>query len=187
MQERYSLEMYEAVNENFLHIRSLANQINTRLGGSTTEEQSLSNELAGMFAVTVVASYESIVKDTLISYAGRFHPKYKDHVANDFEKLNAKISIDDLRAYSRRFGLKEWSGYKVKKNSTTFHKILNEKTIVVERRFRTDLIANYNNLFTWRHAYAHERAALATFKEVYESHRVAQYVIRSFVKAFDIG
>lgn len=181
------METNDIVNENFLHLRKLAKQIDERLSGSTTEEQSLSNELAGMFAVTVVATYESIVKETLISYAGQFHSKYKDHVINDFDRLNAKISIDDLRAYSRRFGLNEWSGHKVKKNSTTFHKILHEKKIIVERRFRSDLISNYNNLFVWRNAYAHERATSATFKDVYESHRVAQYVIRSFVKAFEVG
>jgi hypothetical protein len=181
------LEIDETVNEHFYHIRSVAKQINLRLSGETTDEQKLSNELAGMFAVTVVATYESIVKDTLIFYAGTFHSKYKDHVINDYDRLNAKISLNDLRTYSLRFGLNEWSGNGVKKKSTTFHKVLHEKKAVVERRFRTDLVSNYNNLFTWRNAYAHERATPATFKDVYESHRIAQYVIRSFVKAFKIG
>jgi hypothetical protein len=181
------LNIDETVTEHFYHIRILSQQINLRLSGETTDERRLSNELAGMFAVTVVATYESIVKDTLISYAGTFHSKYKDHVINDYDRLNARISIDDLRTYSRRFGLSEWSGSGVKKNSTTFHKVLFEKRAVVERRFRKDLVISYNNLFTWRNAYAHERATPATFKDVYESHRVAQYVIRSFVKAFKIG
>ena len=73
------------------------------------------------------------------------------------------------------------------KNSTTFHRVLSEKRLVVERRFRADLIGSYENIFTWRNAYAHERTTTATFSDVYEAHRVAQYVVRSFVKAFEVG
>ena len=49
------------------------------------------------------------------------------------------------------------------------------------------MLVSYKNLFDWRNAYAHDRATNATFNDVYESHRVAQYVIRTFIKAFDKG
>lgn len=137
---RYFLEMNEIVEENFLHIRNLAKDLQSLASGESTAEQRLRNEFAGMFAVTIAATYEGIVKETLISYAAKFHQKYQDHMEKDFDRLNTKISIDDLRAYSRRFGLNEWVGHGVKKNSTTFHKILSETKVVVERRFRTDLI-----------------------------------------------
>jgi len=179
--------MNEIVAENFLHIRNLAKNIDARLNGTSIEEQMLKSELAGMFAVTIAATYEGIVRETLISYAATFHSKYKEYIEKDFKRLNARISIDDLKSYSRRFGLTEWSGSGMKKNSTTFHKILSEKKEIVERRFRTDLLVNYSNIFNWRNAYAHERATSATFKDVYEAHRVAQYVVRSFVQAFEIG
>jgi hypothetical protein len=179
--------MNETIDENFRHIRTLAADIDGKLTGTSVAEQRLRNELAGMFAVTIAATYEGIVRETLICYAGAFHPKYRNHVEKDFEKLNAKISLDDLAFYSRRFGLAEWTGHKVKKNKTTFHKLLDEKRIKVERRFRADMLLSYENIFTWRHAYAHERKLSATFRDVYEAHRVAQYVIRSFVKAFEIG
>lgn len=179
--------MSEVLDENFQHIRSLARDIDEKLNGTSSAEQRLRNEIAGMFAVTIAASYEGIVKDTLVSYAGKFHPKYQEHVEKDFDRLNARISVDDLISYSRRFGLAEWTGHGVKKNSTTFHRILNERKAVVERRFRTDPIVSYNSIFTWRNAYAHERTTTATFSDVYEAHRAAQYVIRSFVKAFEVG
>ena len=165
----------------------MAKDIEFRLKGTSASEQRLKNELAGMFAVTIAASYEGIVKETLISYAGNFHPKYKSHIEKDFERLNAKISVHDLKSYSHRFGLTEWSGRGAKKNATTFHKMLIDRGIVVERRFRTDLVTSYENIFKWRNAYAHERATTATFKDVYEAHRVAQYVVRCFVKAFESG
>jgi hypothetical protein len=83
--------------------------------------------------------------------------------------------------------LSEWSGQRVKKNSNTFHKVLTEKREIVEKRYRADLLVSYDNIFQWRNLYAHERATPATLKDVYDSHRVGQYVIRSFVKAFELG
>lgn len=179
--------MNDSLEENFRHLRALAEDIDAKLDGTSTADQRLKNELAGMFAVTIVATYEAIVKEALISYAGTIHSKYRDHIEKDFQRLNARISIDDLRKYSYQFGLTDWTGKGVKKNSTIFHKMLIKKKEIVDRRFRTDLFISYNNLFTWRNAYAHERATSATFNDVYNSHRVAQYVIRTFVKAFDEG
>ena len=179
--------MSEVLQDNLLHIRSLARDIDRKLSGTSSSEQLLRNEIAGMFAVTIAASYEGIVKDTLVEYAARFHPKYRDHIEKDFDRLNAKIAVPDLISYSRRFGLTEWTGKGAKKNSTTFHKILQDRKAVVEKRFRIDLITSYENIFAWRNAYAHERSTSATFRDVYNAHRVAQFVIRAFVSAFEQG
>ncbi|SDE96892.1 hypothetical protein SAMN04489759_10139 [Sulfitobacter delicatus] len=140
-----------------------------------------------MFSVTIVATYESIIKETLIEYAGRFHSKYQSHVEGDFSKMNARISLDNLKAYSIQFGLAPWRDADAPRNATTFHKVLHLDRPIIERRFRKDLAASYGNLFRWRNDYAHERTASTTFGEVYESHRVGQYVIRAFVKAFEQG
>jgi len=179
--------MHEIVNSNFKHIRDLARSIDSRLNQDTAVDRKIRNELAGMFAVTIVATYESIVKETLIDYAGRFHPKYQSHVENDFKKMNAKITLDNLKKYSDQFGLTPWTEPNTPKNATTFHRLLIENRVLVERRFRMDVAASYGNLFRWRNDYAHERSAATTFGEVYRAHRVAQYVIRTFVKAFEQG
>lgn len=182
-------EMNDYVDENFLHIRNLAKDIEGAFGGESSSEQRLRNEIAGMFAVTVLATYEGIIKQTLITYAAKFHYKYRSHVEADFGKMNAKISVDDLRGYSRHFGLEKWVGSGAPKSGkgTTFDRLLSEKRIVVERRFRTDMMTNYRNLFNWRNDYAHERSTPVTFKDVYDAHRVSQYIIRTFVTAFEIG
>jgi len=181
--------MNEFVDENFLHIRNLAREIEETFVGNTSADQRLKNELAGMFAVTVAATYEGIVKQALIAYASGFHEKYRSHVEKDFERMNARISVDDLRGYSRHFGLDNWTGTDAPKSGkgTTFDRLLKEKRSVVERRFRTDMMTNYKNLFDWRNDYAHERLTSVTFKDVYEAHRVAQYIIKTFVKAFAEG
>jgi len=178
--------MSELIEANFHHLRNLASDFEGRLSGTSAVEQRLRNELAGMFAVTVAATYEGIIKDTLISYASAIHPKYGNHIEQDFEKLNARVSLHHLKAYSLQFGLPELPPPGKTKKWTTFHKLLDERKKVVERRFRKDLFVSYTNLFAWRNAYAHERTTTATFTDVYESHRVAQYVVRAFVKSFEV-
>ena len=91
MQSEYSLGMSELVDANFHHLRNLANDIEYRLSGTSTEEQRLRNELAGMFAVTIAATYEGIIKDSLITYATAIHPTYGQHIEKDFEKSNASL------------------------------------------------------------------------------------------------
>lgn len=177
--------MNELVRENFAHLRRLSSSINARLNSDSADDRVIRNELAGMFAVTIVATYEGIVKATLIDYAERIHPKYGSHVENDFEKLNARISVDDLKKYSMMFGLPRWEAPQAKPKNTVFDGKLAETRPIVERRFRRDMMGSYKNLFIWRNAYAHERSTSATLSDVYDSHRVAQYVIRSFVEAFE--
>lgn len=183
----FYLQMNELLAENFAHLRQLSKNINARLNSDTVADRVIRNELAGMFAVTVVATYEGIVKATLMDYASKVHPKYFKYVERDFQKSNAKISGDDLKAHSIRFGLSAWEHPDAPKNATTYHRIIAELRPVVERRFRKDMMGSYTSLFQWRNAYAHERSTTATLLDVYESHRVAQYVVVSFVKAFEEG
>ena len=179
--------MHEFVESHFKHVREFARSIESRLNQDTAVDRQIRSELAGMFAVSIVATYESIVKETLIEYAGRIHPKYQFRIEGDFSKLNARISLDNLKAYSNQFGLVAWRDLGAPKNATTFHRLLEDSRNVVERRFKTNLSSNYSNLFRWRNDYAHERTATITFGEVYDAHRVSQYVIRAFVKAFEQG
>lgn len=179
--------MIDKILESFSHLKGLAGDIEAQISGSMVGDRKLKGEIAGMFAVTVSATYEGIIRQTLIDYAAGVHPKYKTHVEKDFENFNAKITIDDLKSYSRKFGLSEWKGHQVKKNSTTFHKVLEDIRPKVERRFRSDLLSSYRNIHTWRNAYAHEGSIIATFNDVYDSHRVGKYVVLAFAKAFSIG
>jgi hypothetical protein len=112
--------MSELIEANFHHLRYLANDIEGRLNGTSAVEQRLRNELAGMFAVTVAATYEGIIKDTLISYASAIHPKYGNHIEQDFEKLNARVSLTHLKAYSLQFGLPELPPREKQKNGLLF-------------------------------------------------------------------
>lgn len=179
--------MLSVVDENFRHIRELARSLDALAGRATASERHARSELAGMFSVTIVATYEGIVRETLIDYSSRFHPKFQKYVASDLGRMNARISWDDLRKHARKFDLAERREPGAGKPLNTYERALKARSQVVERRFRRELKTSYGSLFTWRNEYAHERRTSATFKDVYDAHRVSQYVIRTFVKAFHDG
>jgi len=163
----------------FKHLRDLARSLRGL-------ENRLENELAGMFSVAIVATYEDIIKETLIDYSGKIHPKFQTYIENDFEKINARIRWNDLNSYAVKFGLDEWQDPASQKTGTIFDGLLKQKREIVERRFRRDLMRSYDFLLDWRNGYAHELSTPpVTFKDVYDTHRTAQYVIRTFVKTFD--
>ena len=158
--------MSEISKESFAHLRKLYNDINAQVPDGNLINQRLRNEIAGMFSVTIFATYEGVVKETLISYASKFHLKYQNHVERDYARMNSKITIGDLYSLSKTFGLPESTEKSTKKDSTLFHQELNKNKIFIEQRFRTQLIKNYENIFQWRNAYAHQRDSLVTLRNV---------------------
>jgi hypothetical protein len=176
--------MNDLINENLVHLRELKRDFASRIDGSSNGDERLLNELAGMFAVTVVASYEGIVKETLISHAGRVHVKYEHFIQNEFGQMNSRITINDLKRYSNKFGLDRASDTG-KAGQTIFHEAIRKRTPVIEKRYRTAFEKSYEKLFSWRNQYAHQRAAVATLDEVYNSHRVAKHVIIEFARSFE--
>ncbi len=177
--------MSDVLNEGFHHIRNLKRDFDRRFDTASTSDEALLNEIAGMFAVTIVATYEGVVKNTLISYADRCHSDYGNFIAMDFEKSNARVKIEHLKGYAKKFGIRAWHPPKASKVSTIFDEQLRNTRTVVERRFRRDMSQSYQNLFDWRNDYAHERKSTATLEDVYRSHQVGQYVVRTFVKTFE--
>ncbi len=179
--------MRDSLHENFLHIRSLAKEIDKYVIHANGVYAHLETNIAGMLAVSIVATYEDIVRSTLIEYAERNHPKFHTYVSIDFERMNSKINLSDLHHYSRKFGLSPWESEGSQKDLTTFQKLLHFRKPDIERRLNRDLYMSYNNLFKWRIAYAHRRFSMATLKEVYTTHHVAKHVIKAFVDAFEQG
>jgi hypothetical protein len=60
-------------------------------------------DLAGLLAVTIAASYENCVKETIVARAGRHNSAFADFCGKNYEKLNSKISLSDLYRYADLF------------------------------------------------------------------------------------
>lgn len=60
-------------------------------------------DLAGLLVVTIVASYESCVKETLISFSSKQSVKFSEYVSRKYDKLNSRIAVNDLCRYCGDF------------------------------------------------------------------------------------
>lgn len=60
-------------------------------------------DLAGLLVVSIAATYESCVKDVLVSYAHRQHVVFGNYTTARYAKLNSKVSLRDLHSYANTF------------------------------------------------------------------------------------
>ncbi|MBN8900151.1 MAG: hypothetical protein J0H57_03885, partial [Rhodospirillales bacterium] len=83
-------------------IDALASEINAFVPLDTRSVQ-FRADLAGLLVVSIVATYESCVKETLTGFAGRHHAQFGTFAQNHFGRLNSRISLSDLYGYARTF------------------------------------------------------------------------------------
>lgn len=132
-------------------------------------------DLAGLLVVSIAASYESCVKDTLITYATRHHVAFGTFTLNNYKKLNSRIAVSDLHQYSSLFD----DGV-----ATRFKAILASRKKRIDERIGKNIEACYKQILSWRHDFAHAGIRNTTIEEAMATHRVAKRVLYSFDEAF---
>jgi hypothetical protein len=132
-------------------------------------------DLAGLLVVSIAASYETCVKETLNTYAARHHAAFGLFTQNQFRRLNSRISVSDLYGYARTF------------NNDVHHRfgeLMKARKKRVELRTGKDITAAYGLVLSWRHDYAHAGVRNTTIEEALQTHRLAKRVLYSFDDAF---
>ena len=81
----------------------LANEIQTHVPDGVVATIEFRADLAGLLIVSIVATYESCVKETLIGCAGRHHAAFSEFCSRHYDKLNSKIGENDLYRYAELF------------------------------------------------------------------------------------
>lgn len=132
-------------------------------------------DLAGLLVVTIVASYETCVKDTLVRFASKHHAVFGSFAEKNYEKLNSKIDICDLHGYTKKFG--DEISRKFKKNLSCRKQKLNN-------RIGQDIENGYRSMLSWRHSFAHAWVRTTTIEEAMNTHRLAKRVLYAFEEAF---
>ncbi|WP_426163803.1 HEPN domain-containing protein [Sandarakinorhabdus sp. DWP1-3-1] len=132
-------------------------------------------DLAGMLVVSIAAAYESCVKDTMITHAARFNVEFENFTAKNYEKLNSRISVKDLKNYTKMF-------------DPTIHEkfrltLVRRKALML-RITGKSIESEFENILSWRHAFAHAGTRVTTIEEAANTHRIARIVIFSFFDAF---
>lgn len=132
-------------------------------------------DLAGLLVVSMAASYETCVKETLVNYSARHHSQFAYFTQSHFGKLNSKISIGDLYKYASTF------------NPTVHFKfghLMKTRQKQILQRVGNDCHNSYNQILSWRHAFAHSGARNTTIEEALKTHLLAKRVLYAFDDAF---
>ncbi len=132
-------------------------------------------DLAGLLVVTIAASYESCVKDTLVNYAGRHHSAFANFATNNYKKLNSRININDLHSYTGTFDENVSSRFKV---------LLEGRRTRIDARIGRNIVSAYKQILNWRHDFAHAGVRNTTIEEAIATHRLAKRVLYAFDDAF---
>ena len=161
-------EQTERLNALLLSIEAHAPQ--SQLGSA-----SFRADLAGLLSVMIVASYETAIKETMISFAGTHSAAFSGFVERNFSRLNSKVRISDLHRYAQDLDpvLAMRFKEKVGRRRSLF-------LAISGKNFETSL----NQLLNWRHEYAHAGTRVTTIEELVSTHRLARIPIQTFEEVF---
>lgn len=155
------------------YIDHLVKELNRVAPASDNQNDVLRGELSGLLLVAICAVYENVIKKIMIEYADSVHGDFSYYIEKNYQKLNSKISKDDLCKYLKLF------------SNTKAKKFTNEMLAVQTRLGGVHPNEKYSSLLDWRHAYAHSKAPQTTIEEAYKHHRYSKYIIYAFNKAIN--
>ena len=164
------------LNSHFARIDELGKNISQHVPINKRGTSSFRADLAGLLTVSIASTYENCVKDILQNYAFRHHENFGIFTINNFEKLNSKISINDLNRYSKVF-------------NSSVHEKFKLELAKTKSRIRDNTGKNietiYEQILIWRHDFAHAGKRNTTIEEALNHHRFAKHILLSFSHAFD--
>ncbi|PHR20869.1 MAG: hypothetical protein COA41_04215 [Sphingopyxis sp.] len=164
------------VQEYLNKIDDLTREINQHVPDSGPSSTIFRADLAGLLVVSIASTYETCVKETLISYANGHHQAFGNFATNNFSKMNSKINIGDLHKYTKlcdsSISTKFKDGLKARKN-------------LLYERIGKDIVEAYNQILSWRHDFAHAWIRNTTIEEAMSTHHLAKRVLYEFAQSFE--
>jgi hypothetical protein len=157
-------------------IEQLVKDIDRFVPAARKETSDLRADLAGLIVVAATASYETCVKEIIINFANSHHVRFGEFASNNYKNLNSRISIKDLRSYAKLFGSNV---------GDRFNNSLSIKSKTINERLGQKIESHYENILSWRHAFAHSWARNTTVEEAIKTHRFAIRVIYAFDEALN--
>jgi len=160
----------------FQRIRELKSEIDSNVPLSRPGLALFRADLSGLFVVYIAANYENCVKDSINSYAGRYHVRFGEYTFRNYGKLNSRIAVNDLTKYASNFGPD------VERRFKDSLRVANDKELA---KSGFSLKKRYEQLLAWRHDYAHAGIKNTTVEEAFEFHSLAKDVLYCFEVALN--
>ena len=142
-------------------------------------DQYIQSRYLGFVIVTSVTVYEIAAKEIISTFANKKHKIFGSFIDGRFEKIDARIQIEDLdNDFVKYFG---------ERYSKKFKQLLADKEEETLQTKRASMKAAYKNLIRWRHDFVHNGNAPTTtnLAEVCSFYELGKDVIRCFDEALN--
>lgn len=127
------------------------------------------SDLAGPLATAYFAAYECCIKAIFVQFAMKRHKILAASTGFHFDRLNGKIHWNTIAdQYAKQFGETYKNKFLDELNKIET-KILASKKVSVKK--------GYENILTWRNAFAHEGKKLCSLDEVVNTEPVSREII----------
>lgn len=160
----------------FNRIEQLVAEMRRFVPGDVVETAEFRADLAGLLVVSMAASYENCVKETLVTFASSHHSAFGNFTSNNYKRLNSRISIGDLYRYAGTFD---------DDVRDKFINLLDNRKKKIDFRIGKNIETSYKQILSWRHDFAHAGIRNTTIEEAMTTHRLAKRVLYVFDEAFN--
>lgn len=164
------------IDAHYRPIQALVKDIQQFAPADNIQTIGFRSHLAGLLVVSIAATYENCVKETLVSYASTHGRPFEDFVTNHYDRLSSRIKVDDLRHYARAFN---------QSIHRKFNVLLKERKERVTKATGQNIEQKYKLVLDWRHDFAHAGNSNTTIEEAFDTHRFAKHILYSFDEAFN--
>lgn len=165
------------LDAHFAKIDNLILDINARVPDELDfETVSFRSDLAGLLVVAIAATYETCVKEVLMSYANSRHIEFGAFASRNYVKLNSKVRVSDLISYCELFDPEIRNRFKIK--------LKKRKGNLLERT-KENIEVSYEQILTWRHDFAHAWNKNTTIEEAARTHRSGKRILYILDDAFN--
>lgn len=108
----------------------------------------LQSRYVGFYAVASAAVLELALKQVISDFAKQKHPLFGDYIASRYERINGRISVEDvIKEHLRPFGTGYQTGFKNRLKAV-------DRYGIAKHGFSVK--SSYESLLTCRHKFAHE-------------------------------
>ena len=168
--------MKRDVDAHFVWIKRIIKEIDTYVPESVVGTEAFRSDLAGLLCVTIAAAYENSAKDSMIRCAATRHLDFEFFVSKNFDRLNSRVRVHDLKKYASLFS---------QDGGSSFSLALKQRKARILGSSRVNCEASFEQLLDWRHGYAHSGQLNTTISEVVKSHRAAKHILYAFEQALN--
>lgn len=133
-------------------------------------------DLAGLLVVAMAATYETCVKEILYEHANRQHIAFGEFALRNYDKLNSRIQVKDLKKYCETFDPNICLRFKMR--------LASKKQKLLSRAGK-NIETAYEQILSWRHDFAHGGIRQTTIEEATATHRIGKRILYVFDDAFN--